>query len=303
MKSILRTFMFLLILVILYYLCYILLFRIEIKKDKPLVSVFQNELISNYYNSYYTFSRLDTSKVYDYIFIGSSHTYHSFDPQIFEERGYESYNLGSTNQTPLNSYYLLEYLPIHTKKLILEIYPEASNNSGKESFFDLVNNLTGIKPLLGMSAAIWDLRCFNLLSIHPILHNYNRTHSILEPENDRGYVGYDSVLTDTNRVASFVLNTGQLDKQLKYIQRIIDWCKSKNIEAILVYAPIPHKHKLIHEDYFTDRIQILSTGESILFINKGRNHDLNDHLHFYDDNHLNTEGVRIFNHLLLEELK
>ena len=43
----------------------------------------------------------------DLLFLGSSHTYRTFDPRFFDQFGWESFNLGSKAQSPLNTYYLV----------------------------------------------------------------------------------------------------------------------------------------------------------------------------------------------------
>ena len=50
----------------------------------------------------------------DILFIGSSHAYRTFDPRFFNSMGLRTFNLGSTAQTPLNTYYLLK---IYAKSL------------------------------------------------------------------------------------------------------------------------------------------------------------------------------------------
>src|SRR5438067_355769 len=46
------------------------------------------------------------------VVFGSSHAYRGFDPRVFAAAGHTLVNLGSTNQTPLNSRFLAElYLP------------------------------------------------------------------------------------------------------------------------------------------------------------------------------------------------
>ena len=58
----------------------------------------------------YLYSRIKeirTAKNTDLLFLGSSKAYRGFDPRIFEAAGYRSFNLGSSNQTPIQTYLLV----------------------------------------------------------------------------------------------------------------------------------------------------------------------------------------------------
>ena len=71
------------------------------------------------------FRELQTVSDVDIIFIGSSHCYRGFDPRIFERLGLKTFNMGSTSQTPLNSYYLIrdKLDQLKPKLVIIELYP------------------------------------------------------------------------------------------------------------------------------------------------------------------------------------
>jgi hypothetical protein len=277
------------------------MFRITIGKQ-PLVKVFQNELLLSYYTSYYTFKNLDNTKEYDYLFFGSSHAYKSFDPAIFQRHGFSSYNMGTTNQSPLNTYCLLKHIPFRAKKIILEVYPEASNNTGKEAFFDINNNYGNIPALSEMACRINDLRCYNLLSINPLIHWYNQKRPVINPANYLGYVETDSVYQGPVIPSKLILYEKTFTSQLKYIQLIAELCRQKNTELILVYAPVPEDHHLVNEGLFIQKIYLLSHKESIRFINLGRAHQLSHRDYFYDNDHLNKKGVAIFNEELIKKL-
>src|SRR5688572_16583258 len=78
----------------------------------------------------------------DVLFVGSSHSYRSFDPQWFKDRGVTTFNMGTTAQAPVNSYYLLER---HLKKLapktvVYVLFWGVMSGDGIESFLDLSKN-------------------------------------------------------------------------------------------------------------------------------------------------------------------
>lgn len=81
-------------------------------------------------------------KQVDLLFVGSSHVYRGYDPRIFTSQGIEAFNIGSSAQTPFNSYFLLkEYLPkIKAKYVVLDLYWGALGNNGIESSIDILSN-------------------------------------------------------------------------------------------------------------------------------------------------------------------
>ena len=76
--------------------------------------------------------------------------------------------------------------------------------------------------------------------------------------------------------------------------------KSKNIEVILVYAPIPRSNydRYSNTPYFDTIMESYSE-----YYNFNEMITLNDSLHFYDVYHLNQNGIEIFNAELIEILK
>ena len=93
----------------------------------------------------------------DIVFIGSSHTYRGFDPRLFSAIGYSSQNLGSSSQTPINSFAVLQkHLDqLHPKLVIYEIYQTALSIDGMESFYDLLSNTPLDTTMLKMT---WNVR-------------------------------------------------------------------------------------------------------------------------------------------------
>ena len=66
------------------------------------------------------FREIRDYKNIDLLFLGSSHSYRSFDTRLFTDAGYTSFNLGSALQTPFNSYYLLrEYFDQLKPKVVI----------------------------------------------------------------------------------------------------------------------------------------------------------------------------------------
>ena len=89
-------------------------------------------------------------------------------------------------------------------------------------------------------------------------------------------------------------------KQLKYFESIMKIFESKNIEVILVYAPISP----LYYSSFSNTKSFDSLMKSYSeYYNFNETMRLNDSLHFYDSDHLNKAGVDKFTPKLIETLE
>ncbi len=239
---------------------------------------------------------------YDYLFLGSSHCYRSFDPAIFAQYGLSSYNLGSSSQSPLNSYCILKKVIKRTKNVIMEVYPVSSGLSGTESFLSINASTKDISLVADMAFEINDLRCYNMLSIKPIIDNYNRKRIFNYSQSKNGYI----VTIDTAKFEKkyvVTLNKENVKKQLEYICKIIELCRDANIALTFIYAPIPRKHIITNEKIFIDELKEIAEKENISFTDMSRKSNCDSKTDYYDDNHLNESGVYKFNHQLIGIIK
>jgi len=248
------------------------------------------------------FKNFNRQAKYDLIFLGSSHCYRCFDPRIFNDYGLKAYNLGSSSQSPLNSYSIIKKLIPHTKHIILEVYPVTINTSGKESYLDLYKDIADYKMLLDMAWNLNDISCFNLLFLKPMLDYSNRNYVVAQDNFYDGYVETDMPRRGNVKYKTYVIQPEIADKQFRYLNMIIKLCKKNNIRLDLVYAPVPRELVIKNEDYVINNISKIAMAGDINFYNMGRNHELDSKEHFFDDDHLNQKGVTIFNTLLIRQI-
>lgn len=247
-----------------------------------------------------TFEEFNYQKKYDLLFIGSSHCYRSFDPRIFAEHGIDSYNLGSSSQTPLNSYSILTKVINNTKSILLEVYPVTLDISGIESFTNLLVDLDDYPMLLRMAWFLKDLRCFQLITFKPFM-NYKTK---LDYYNySLGYVETDKIPDRTMQYQVYSLDPKIVDSQLSYVEKIVTLCKKNNVKIGLVYVPVPKELVIKNESYAVAKMNKLCRQYGLHFYNFGRNHSLNSKIYFFDDDHLNKAGVDIFDRKLILEMK
>jgi len=255
------------------------------------------------------YSRLSEVKNYgnvDILFLGSSHAYRGFDTRIFLDNGYKSFNLGSSSQTPVQTKVLLNrYLEsLNPKLVIYEVYPATFTMDGVESSLDIIANDINDSHSLKMALKINNIKTYNTL-IYGFIHDLlGLNKSFSEPiinGNDKyisgGYVAKEIGLYKPTEFEKKEISLR--DYQLESFSEIVQMIKNKNIELILVYAPITEvNYKSYSNNHYFD-----STMKSYTeYYNFNEIIDLNDSLHFYDSHHLNQNGVDIFNEKLIELL-
>jgi len=239
----------------------------------------------------------------DLLVLGSSHAYRSFDVRIFENAGLSCFNLGSSNQTHIQTEVLLHrYLQtIQPKKILYEVNPEMFMIDGVESSLDLISNDTIDALTLEMALNINHLKTYNTL-IHAWFHHLIYPNEIYTEDPVKGDDSYIPGGYVTRKITHFqpVKQEEQIiiiqNKQLQAFESNINLIKKSGIPYLLVYAPTT---KLKYQSYrgmneFEDKIRTYGP-----YINCNETLNLDDSLHFWDAEHLNQNGVDIFNNSLL----
>ncbi len=238
------------------------------------------------------------------IILGSSHSYRGFDTRIFNEKGIRAFNLGSSSQTPIQSLMLLEkYVDrLSPKLVILEVFPEIFGLDGVESSLEIVAN-----EQIDIHVAKMVFRVNHIKTYNSFLYGWFRQitgvdKDFVQPPNQKkdhyitgsGYVARDM---EFFKHVTYPTSEWELNKnQLKAFDKILQLLREKNIAFILVQAP--YTSDLYNSKVNNATIDSLfkSKGDYINFNNQLQ---LDDSLHFYDADHLNQEGVKIFNDSLL----
>jgi len=256
-------------------------------------------------STFMCFQEIQEFKDIDVLFVGSSHCYRSFDPRFFQSRGMHVFNMGSTSQSPLNSYYLLQqYLSdLSPEVVVLELYWAVMKQDGTESTLDLLTNIPSNQNMIKMTFATKNIRAINgLLSTWL---NFRLTPLAKLSPNllavDR-YIAGGFVETvrkgssnpdDEFQPYEITINPAQLN----YLQKIIETLKMKRIHVVLVTTPVSDRYfnSIVNYDDWKQTIMESTENYDVEFI------DFNDCKHltaselFYDKDHLNSDGVRAFN--------
>lgn len=255
------------------------------------------------------FSRLSEVKKtndIDILFLGSSQAYRGFDTRIYSKSGLKTFNLGSSSQTPIQTMLLLKrYLEnLNPKLVIYEVYPQTFMIDGVESSLDIIANARNDLYSFEMALRINNVKTYNTLLYGAINDLLKLNQSFTEPyikDNDI-YISGGFVEKETGYFEPTPFKKKEIiirPTQLETFSQILSILKDKEIDVILVYAPIPQSNYKSYSNnaYFDSLMKSYSE-----YYNFNEIINLNDSLHFYDSNHLNQYGVEIFNSKLIEIL-
>lgn len=256
-------------------------------------------------NTYRKFHEYDPALHYDVITLGSSHAYRGYDPHIFREAGISLYNLGSTAQTPINSFAILKaYITkANTGLVLLDCYENAMALDGMESTADLSQNITSDAAVLRMFTAIRDPRILNMFTIRKLMADEPAAYA------DSSYVeaGFSTKTDSAKGEIDYGLDlTFELgERQPEYLVKCIRYCQEQGIPIVLVTHPLPKASNRPRHDAFHAVIDSVCQVTGVEYLDYAFEHGLplNDRDHYYDHNHFNRAGVRIYNPKLIGDLR
>ena len=263
----------------------------------------------------------------DLAFIGPSYVY--IPANIDEACEIETFNLGTSSQKPVDSYYMLkEAHRVHKIKYVvldvsLDFYIESSYSSQNTStylIYDRMEN-SGVKSEYFMNAfefneypkAFCKSSHYSIYKFSQLTGNvkykfsdeydkFTAPHYPNEWYGGKGFVhslgeypGSEEVMTES---VTF------LSENIDYLKKIITFCKEKNIKLVAVTSPKTADYLKQYPDYAEN----MSTFDKIFKDNGITYYDVNrseeiadyDNSCFMDIGHLNTKGAEIYSAYLSE---
>lgn len=231
----------------------------------------------------------------DILFIGSSHAYRTFDPRFYAEKGLSTFNLGSSNQTPLQSEMLLRTFldTLRPRMVVMEVHPDVVCLDGVESSIYLSNHMKPSFEVARMALMVGNMKSF--LSMV-----YSASHNMLSPELARfkesdddtlnvyipgGYVERKGGTYSPVPHAPERLNISS--RQIRSLRSIVRLLSDRGIPCLLVEVPDTRVLRDSYENYDQFHTLMEATGD----FRSLQMDILDDSLHFYNDNHLNQAGV------------
>ncbi len=248
----------------------------------------------------------NTSNI-DILFLGSSHSYRGFDPRIFKEHGFTSFNLGSSSQSHLQTELLLDrhLQKLNPKTVIYEVYPNVFTVDGVESTLDIISNEPNDLGSVLMALETFNIKVYNTL-ILSIYKNYTGYYdSFKEPKikAEDTYINGGFVEKEIQFNSPSIKQSKQLTIspiQLKAFQRNLEKLKQQHVDVILVQAPI-NKNTYQSWENIEEFTEIMNS-QKLPYYDFNKTIKLDDSLHFSDHHHLNQVGVKLFNKDLISTL-
>ncbi|MBP8824421.1 MAG: hypothetical protein KBH07_12335 [Flavobacteriales bacterium] len=249
------------------------------------------------------FREFDPRQRYDAVIIGSSHAYRGYDPYVFAQRGHKVFNLGSSAQTPLNTYWLVqEFLDsTNTPLLIFDVYMGSFRNRGLESTADLCQNQPSDAAAAGMAFDLRDLRGLNLLAVRCLTDHRQPFYT------DTSYQGLGFVPTpDSIKAAAGPPPAAAVSldpRQRHFFEAIVALCRERGI-ALVVSSHFERfdRRDLAHQPVASYIGQALApTG--VRYLDFTNAPGIDDRNWFADHSHLNLAGARLFTGQLVDSLE
>jgi len=242
----------------------------------------------------------------DVLFLGSSHTYRGFDTRIFAEEGITSFNLGSSSQSPIQTKILLNrYLDkLNPKVVVYEVYPQTFSMDGIEAGLDLISNDYIDFELMKMGINLKNIKVLNTLTFTTLKNTFVDYSAYKEVQSKYGdtYIpgGFAERKMGFYQPKKFEKQDWELkESQFQKFDGIIHLLRARNIKVLLVLAPITKNWYTCHTNTTTFEERIKKSGN---YYNFNHSELFNDSLHFYDKDHLNQNGVTLFNREIIRIL-
>lgn len=249
----------------------------------------------------------------DVIFFGSSHAYCSIDPKIFyRETGLNSY-IFTTQQQPLwiSYHYMIEALKTQKPKLMaVEIHMAIHDEDG---YLDEATNHTAIDPIPFSKNKLEMIKAsvpegerryyiFNIMKYHERWEELGEADYVRSYRRDKdpekGHVRLseisDSVVwEDVSEIKEIKIG---IEKNIYYINRIIDLAEKEGIDLLLFKSP---SNATVEEKMYYNGVYSVAEERGVDYIDFNsaahyENMGLDIRVDFYDQRHLNENGVAKF---------
>ncbi len=254
---------------------------------------------------------LSEARDVDVLFVGSSHCYRAFDPRIFAAQGLRSFNLGSTSQSPVNSFYLLRnsLKRLRPRLIVFEAYWAMFGIDGAESFLDLSGALALSRKLVPMAWATGSLLAWNGLLLKAMDISPHAPVAAPDTVQDGDlYIPGGFV----ERIGAPLESIAPQDSydvpiksaQLHFFREILKMAKASGAKVMVVVQPMRAAtvRHFLNGALISEQLSAIAHSEGAAFLDFNQLMDLEGPTYFYDADHLTQTGVEVFDRQLLREL-
>lgn len=261
----------------------------------------------DYYNwpggdTWQRFHEYDPKVRRDVVIIGSSHAYRGYDPSVFTQRGLSAFNLGSSAQSPLNSYFLIDHYLDSTNcpLLILDVYEGSMASSGLESTADLTQNQPNDAAALGMAWSLHDLRGLNMMALRML----GRREVPYYTAPDYQGLGY-CPMPDSIKLAAGPPGKNQVlaARQCHFFEKIVRLCRERGIRMVVSSHFARADRRGAPHAALASYVDSVLAGTGIPYLDFSEAPGIEDKNWFADNTHLNAAGARIFTGQLVDSLE
>ena len=275
----------------------------------------------------------------DVMFLGSSHARFAFDTRIFDNKlKINSFNLSSSEQTPLISYYALkEALKYQKPKLIVyEAYwREFGITDNTTAAYFAYDYIKGFDTKIQLLASMYDNKKFSSFLVEALCKTYKYRDSFFPAIKNilkgkiiksaaassavkytyftyykNGYFGSDKVVSNEKLYKKNPFKNAGLyynwnKTQADYFRKIIKLCNDNNIKVLVITAPLPRPsmdYETNYEKYFSE-IKSITNEFGLEYIDYNKQETDFKNEFFYDSNHLNLKGTEALDNSLVPIIK
>jgi hypothetical protein len=252
--------------------------------------------------TYVKFREFNCNEKWDIVILGSSHAYRGYDPRIFAEKGYKTFNLGTSDQNMMCSYYIAKnYLNrSNCRMVILDLYDRVFTQQNLESMSDVVHNITSDKAAFQVAMSSRDIRGLNMFT----LRQFNKLRPPLNTDTAgfiRGFFPTNTYLTPPAKkriVWTYHTNKFQID----YLRKLIEYLQSEGIQLVLAEHPMPAPYTPQDHKLFVSDIQKIADEYQVPYLDYMKDSSMTGIRYFADETHLNVEGVTAYNNKLINDM-
>lgn len=257
--------------------------------------------------TYEKFRSKDSLKSRDVIIVGSSRAYRHYNPVYFGDRGLSVWNLGSSAQPIENSYSIIKDVIVKAKPkyILLDVARLGFEQSSIESSIDLITNTSSVELIRNIVIGENDIRLFNTT----LVSYFNKDLPSLYEDKEYKGAGFSTKSDSLSKGMMQQLENltdakknGIIIHDFEVLDSIISYCKQHEQKLILVHSPVSEFYSKQAQNSFMDKVRDLGIRYSIPLYDFQYLSEINTINHFYDDSHLNSEGVKIFNQKLLKRV-
>ena len=244
----------------------------------------------------------DTVQNVDILFLGSSHAYRTFDPRIFAAHGLRILNLGSSNQTPLQSEVLLHNVlhKVNPGLVVIEVHPDIIAHDGVEA---AIYQLCNVAPswsmaLMALRTGNWRVMMTALYAMprNMVSPEFKQRQESVDGYVEGGFVEHEMAYYSPQQhdKAPVTLQPKQVDA----LRRCTDRLKQQGVPYMLLEVP---DTKVLYNSYSNiDQFKsAMSRFGNFYYVPLEA---LDDSLHFYDESHLNQQGVELYDNYICNKL-